>query len=417
MTPWIFDNVGDTTPEAIKAQIEKSGGKIEGEPKKLDKGGVAFDVERATATATMSKMADWCAERKIRSHLPKPVLRGTAKIVIKNLPIDYDAEDIVEALQEEGVEAVELYMFKNSHNSPTGTVKATVKGSNKMKEWLERGRGEIKGVRIGVERQRAPMTCFNCNKIGHRIAECKEAKKCKQCGQEGHLKAACDVSAEELAAKCNYCFDEGHRRGECQKKREDEREERHKHKTEKKDPVFENAWAKKPASDGANDHEKKNGSDNEMKKGWGDMKEEMEKEMKEQMEKFRSDLRNEVKEMLKDMMQEIMKNMMGQMKGMMKEAMGEVMHQQQQHNPLSGLKRRMATPNEQKGGRKKVDKEEVGGKNLEEELFGAQGMDEEDDEGRRGEEQKAKEDEEGRREKEKTLERARKSTAGKKGKK
>ena len=131
MTSWIFDNVGETTLDAIAKQIEKSGGKIEGEMRKMDKGGVVVNVESATAAATMSKMADWCATRKIRSHLPKPLLRGTAKIIVKNLPIDYEASDIIEAMLDEGVEALEIYIFKNSRGTPTGTIKATVKGTTR----------------------------------------------------------------------------------------------------------------------------------------------------------------------------------------------------------------------------------------------------------------------------------------------
>ena len=177
MTSWIFDNVGETTPRTIAKQIEEAGGKIEGEPRKLDKGGVVVNIDTETATATMSKMADWCAGMKIRCHLPKPLLRGTLRVIIKELPIDYDADDIMDAMRAEGVEILEMYIFKNGHGSQTGTIKVTVKGGNKVKEWVERGKGEIKGARILVERQRAPMTCFNCNKIGHRIAECKEAKK------------------------------------------------------------------------------------------------------------------------------------------------------------------------------------------------------------------------------------------------
>ena len=377
MTSLIFDNVGDTTLKAIAEQIAKAGGKIEGELRKLDKGGVVVTVDSATATAAMSNMADWGAKLKIRIHLPKPVLRGTAKIIVKNLPIDYEACDIVEALRDEGVEALELYMFKNSYDSPTGTVKATVKGSNRVKEWLERGRGEIRGVRIGVERQRTPMTCFNCNKIGHCIADCKEAKKCKKCGQEGHLKAACEVDAEELAAKCSYCFEEGHRRGECQKKREDERGERHKHKMEKKDPVFENPWKKKPANNVASENKNENENDHEIKKGWGDMKEELQREMKEKMNELQHDMMKQVKEMMRDMMKDMMTGMMKQMQDM-KESMKDMMKQQaewqeqhQRKQQLSSLKRGLTTPGEQQRSKKKMEKEEGEGKNLEEEMSGA----------------------------------------------
>jgi hypothetical protein len=165
MTSWIFDNAGDIPLENIAAMIEGAGGTIEGELRKLDKGGVVAIIDNKTAPAAMSKIADWCATMKIRCHLHKPILRGTVRVIIKNLPIDYEADDIVDALRAEGLEILELCMFKNSRGIPTGTVKTTVKGSNKIQEWLERGKGEIRGVRVLVERQRSPLTCFNCNKI------------------------------------------------------------------------------------------------------------------------------------------------------------------------------------------------------------------------------------------------------------
>lgn len=390
MTSWIFDNVGDTTLEALAEQIKAAGGIIDGELRKLDKGGVAAQLDSATATATMSKMADWCAERKIRSHLPKTVLRGTTKIIIKNLPIDYEASDIVEALLDEGVEAVELYMFKNSRGTPTGTVKAVVKASNMVKKWLDNRRGEIRGVRVPVERQRAAVICFQCNRIGHRAGDCTEAKKCKKCGQEGHLKAECQVGAEALADKCNYCFEGGHRRGGCDKKREDEREERHKHKMERKDPTFENVWEKrKQASNEANENEHSDEMENDGMKGWGDMKEEIRKEMKDKMKEFQTDVMNQVmnqvKTMMNEMMNEMMKAIKTQMAATINEAMQGVMKQQQEwqqqrKDPLTTLKRGMEhTPKEQKGSRKKNDKEEGEGKNLAEDMDGA-GMEEEDEE-------------------------------------
>ena len=380
MTSLIFDNVGDTAPETIESKIKEAGGKIEVEMRKLDKGGFVVGVDSEKAAATMSKIADWCATKKIRCHLPKPVLQGTVCIIVKNLPTDYDPDEIVEALLEEGVTVLELYMFKNSRGMHTGTVKATAKGSNKVKEWLASGRGEIKGARIGVERQRTPTTCFNCNMIGHRSMDCKVPKKCKKCGQAGHLKADCKVGAEELQSKCNYCFEEGHRRGGCPKKRIDERDERQKFKMEKKDPVLENPWAKKPTSSKTSEN---NGS---LEK----MKEELKKELKEEMQLLQQDM---MKEMMKDMMNQMKETMMEMMKKQMNQMMSQMLNQQQQwqkqqqqqwqqkqqqQHELSALKRKLATPKQQQGNNKKnIEHEQGGGTNLEKQ-FGETGSDEEE---------------------------------------
>ena len=335
---------------------------------------------------------------KIRCHLPKSLLGGTVPIVIKNLSTDNRAQDIVDALQAEGVEIMELYMFKNSRGQLTGTVKATVKGSSKVKEWLEKGKGEINGARVLVERQRTPMTCFNCNAIGHRAAECKETKKCKMCGEAGHLKAECAANPEEQATKCQYCFEEGHRRGECQKKRDAEREERKNYRKEKADPVIENPWNKMPANEKASEHEKDS---------LEDLKAEMTAQMQEEMKRLQQEMKEMMMEEMKKMMKEMTTNMMNQMKETMKEIMKETLkqqqhqwqdqqrqqHQQQQLSSLdrsSALKRSLTSPKEQKGERKKVQEQEEGERrNLDEEMHGVKPDTEENE----GEKEKRKKEE------------------------
>jgi len=312
MTSWILDNVGGTMLEEIADRISAAGGKIEGELHKMAKGGVVVTLDNVTAPATMCKIADWCASKKIQCHLPKTIVLGTARIVIKNLPAEFEANDIVEALREEDLEILELYMFKNSH----GMIKTTVKASSKVTEWTNNKMGEIRGTWYSVEKQRIPMTCFNCNKIGHRAATCLEEKKCKNCGQGGHLKADCIDNASKMSSKCNYCFGEDHRRGECQKKKEDEREERKKYKEENKNPVFENAWTKTTTSSKPNDNENKDEREN--------LKEEIKKEMKEEMQAIQQTMIEEMK-LMQQMMKEEMRQLIQELtKPMVTEMMKEI---------------------------------------------------------------------------------------------
>ena len=352
MASIIFDNLGEMELELIAEQIEEAGGKVEGKLRKLAKGGVVASVDSKSAPIVMCKIADWCARWKIRMHLPKPVTRGTVRLIVKNLPTDYETEDIARELRRQGLDLLDMYMFRNSRNSATGTAKVTVKGSPKVEQWLDDGKGEICGVIIKVERQRTATTCFNCNKIGHRKAECKEAAKCKKCGGEGHLKVDCEASGDELEKKCSYCFEEGHTRGECQKKREDERSERQNFKMEKKDPVLENPWMQAQ------------GSNEKGKEGKEEMMTELRKEMKEQFKELQ-------KEMMKDTIKEVMEMMKEMMKEMVKETMvgmvAEILRQQQQQQQqqLSSLKRRMdSTPKEQQGSKKKEREETKDGKRL-----------------------------------------------------
>ena len=101
-------------PEIIAAQIEQAGGKIEGKLRKMTNGGFVASIDSTTATAAMSKIADWCASWKIRCHLPKPMLRGTVGIIVKNMPIDYEGDDIVEVIRDEGPEAMDSTSSRTS---------------------------------------------------------------------------------------------------------------------------------------------------------------------------------------------------------------------------------------------------------------------------------------------------------------
>ena len=102
--------------------------------------------------AAVCRAHDDFAKVGVRAHLPKSALSGTAKVVVKGLPTDYEEEEIIEALAE--VELKDLYMFKKRHSGEfTGVVKCTIKGSKKLKEWLDQGKASVEGISI-VERER-----------------------------------------------------------------------------------------------------------------------------------------------------------------------------------------------------------------------------------------------------------------------
>jgi len=253
----------------------------------LDKGGIVFKLGEDTAMATMGKLQDWCVSYKIRAHLPRSMLAGTVKMVIKYWDHDQSMEEVIKALQDEGLKLVEIYMIKNKKKQFGGIVKITAKGSEKVQQWLEKGQAEIHGARYQVEKDRRAKKCFNCNKFGHMKADCPQEALCRRCGQPGHLGADCTVAEEELRNKCGYCFDETHNRADCQHRKDDERKERENHRKKQQlgvaKPVakrMESVWGKQEP------REPEKNNDDTLNKAIEMMREEMER----QMESFRAEM-------------------------------------------------------------------------------------------------------------------------------
>ncbi|XP_058733142.1 uncharacterized protein LOC131604736 [Vicia villosa] len=60
----------------------------------------------------------------------------------------------------------------------------------------------------------APVRCFKCGELGHRIHECKsEEKKCYWCGKAGHVVTDC----KGKTVTCFNCREEGHISPQCPK--------------------------------------------------------------------------------------------------------------------------------------------------------------------------------------------------------
>ena len=51
------------------------------------------------------------------------------------------------------------------------------------------------------ERRMRPEQCYNCQKIGHKVFQCKNPQVCARCAKEGHHHSSCS----EVVAKCVLC--------------------------------------------------------------------------------------------------------------------------------------------------------------------------------------------------------------------
>ncbi|OJZ79839.1 hypothetical protein ASPFODRAFT_54489 [Aspergillus luchuensis CBS 106.47] len=61
--------------------------------------------------------------------------------------------------------------------------------------------GGESGVTSTFENRPRPMQCYNCQEIGHKAFQCKNAQKCAKCAAEGHHHSTCD----QTIPKCIPC--------------------------------------------------------------------------------------------------------------------------------------------------------------------------------------------------------------------
>lgn len=61
--------------------------------------------------------------------------------------------------------------------------------------------GGESGVTSTFEHRPRPTQCYNCQEIGHKAFQCKNAQKCAKCAAEGHRHSSCD----QTVPKCVPC--------------------------------------------------------------------------------------------------------------------------------------------------------------------------------------------------------------------
>ena len=193
----------------------------------LEKGGFSVTMKGIKAIITMCDLKDWFAKKKIRIHIPKNLLQGSARVVMRNFNAENQSWEIIDAIEEAGVKVLDLYMIRNKTTQYfTGMIKVTLLGNRTMNTWLETGKANLCGVRRPIERERKALKCNNCYHYNHKMEDCKFGKQCRKCGSTEHVAAECKTDKQQLTTNCGYCREEGHTSKECTTRREDEKNER-----------------------------------------------------------------------------------------------------------------------------------------------------------------------------------------------
>ena len=130
-------------------------------------------------------------------------------IVIKNMPKDFDDEDIMSIIHENGFEALSIRRFKYYRTlQPTGKVGVILSNPSDRLKILELGEikcgdlGTVYPVEDFINTPLKEKICFTYNKIGHIRDQCplNSSDFCLNCGSTDHSSDACSVPP-----KCINC--------------------------------------------------------------------------------------------------------------------------------------------------------------------------------------------------------------------
>ena len=130
-------------------------------------------------------------------------------VVIKNMPRDFDDDDIMSIILENGFEVVSIRRFKYFRTlQPTGKVGVNLAHPEDRLKILELGEikcgdlGTVYPVEDFVSTPLKEKICFKCNKIGHIRDQCPLNSNdiCSNCGDTDHYSDACNVPP-----KCINC--------------------------------------------------------------------------------------------------------------------------------------------------------------------------------------------------------------------
>ncbi|XP_065323797.1 CCHC-type zinc finger nucleic acid binding protein-like [Gordionus sp. m RMFG-2023] len=104
-------------------------------------------------------------------------------------------------------------VIKNLHSSDKQSFEDNQELRPYRRESSENSRGRRLEIRQNSEsRKREIMSCFNCDKPGHMLRDCREAK-CFGFGKLGHIAPYCPGKQERL--RCAGCGRFGHNKEEC----------------------------------------------------------------------------------------------------------------------------------------------------------------------------------------------------------
>ena len=151
---WIFNDTGEISEENLEKLITTYGGEMIS-TKNVEIGGIAVTTKETNAVAIMCEIKDFCAREQFRIQIPKDLLQGSANIFIRYLNSTLTATDIVNMIEEAGVEVLNLYIIRNKVTKNfTELVKAVLLGNNTLDKWMTDRKANLGDVRITMERER-----------------------------------------------------------------------------------------------------------------------------------------------------------------------------------------------------------------------------------------------------------------------
>jgi predicted RNA-binding Zn-ribbon protein involved in translation (DUF1610 family) len=159
-----------------------------------------------TKLARITKYSGLTAEHYDPSAKGAQMTTDPLTIIVKNVPLEYSREDIIDALPQETRDKInQARRITNNHTGePSSFLRISLTDTNLTKQLLEEGLraiGRVFPCEPPWPRPNVPR-CFKCQGLGHSSHTCQSQFKCPKCGEEHEIK---DCQAAKTHYNCPNC--------------------------------------------------------------------------------------------------------------------------------------------------------------------------------------------------------------------
>ncbi|GFT18100.1 nucleic-acid-binding protein from transposon X-element [Nephila pilipes] len=187
-TPALLDEISAIVGAKIQARV--TNGKLKVFPESID---------------AHRKIQNFISVKKLKSHTFEMQNQKQLKVTIRGLPINYNQEEIIEEIKNQGSIPKHISLLKSRRANTNMPLFLVVLNKNPVNQDIYNIE-HIGYFRVKIEslkKNTMPPQCYRCQQFYHHSRFCNREPKCLKCGQK-HLTKDCQKSSK-TPPKCALC--------------------------------------------------------------------------------------------------------------------------------------------------------------------------------------------------------------------